>query len=281
MGFFADEELEQDNLPKDSTDDNSVDDLENEPVVDQEPEGKKTDPNADDKIPAKYRGKSIEEIIQMHQNAEEWARRQAEEVGFARKIAEQAALALRQSDNGSPNKRTDVDQEDSDVEFFADPANAVKRLVDEHPDVKAAKEAAILSQQERAYNKVVQVVGDPAKYLQDPEFLEWAQQNPFRINSLRHANQNMDPDAAIEIFQTYDLHKGRKKEETDSKKEEVKDKVNKDKRKAMVDGGSPGEPSAKKIYRRADLIRLQNTDPERYERLMPEIMKAYADGRVK
>jgi hypothetical protein len=278
MSFFTDEELNDSKNPlADST--AQLDELEKEDTT-PSPEQENPVENNDDKIPAKYRGKSIEEIIEMHKNAEAWAQRQAEEVGFARKMAEQAALALRQSEPGSP-KATDVDPKDNDVEFFADPANTVKKLVAEHPDVVAAKEAAIEARQRMALETVQKAVGDPAKYLSDPEFLQWAQENPFRINALRHANQNMDPYAAIEIFQTYDLHKGRKQEQQQQQRDQVRDKVNGDKKKAIVDAGSPGEKSSAKIYRRADLIRLQNTDPDRYERLMPEIMRAYAEGRVR
>jgi hypothetical protein len=49
---------------------------------------------------------------------------------------------------------------------------------------------------------------------------------------------------------------------------------------AQVDVGGSGE-SSKRVYRRADLIRLKMTDPARYESLSDEIMQAYADGRVK
>jgi hypothetical protein len=49
---------------------------------------------------------------------------------------------------------------------------------------------------------------------------------------------------------------------------------------AAVDVGGTGE-SSKKVYRRADLIRLRMTDPNRYEALQPEIMAAYSEGRVK
>jgi hypothetical protein len=41
------------------------------------------------------------------------------------------------------------------------------------------------------------------------------------------------------------------------------------------------ESSRKKIYRRADIIKLMNSDPERYQALSPEILAAYAEGRVK
>ena len=47
-----------------------------------------------------------------------------------------------------------------------------------------------------------------------------------------------------------------------------------------VDVGGSGE-SSKRVYRRADLIRLKMTDPSRYEALSDEIMQAYAEGRVK
>jgi len=49
---------------------------------------------------------------------------------------------------------------------------------------------------------------------------------------------------------------------------------------AQVDTGGTGE-SSKRVYRRADLIRLKMTDPARYDALADEIMAAYAEGRVK
>jgi hypothetical protein len=48
-----------------------------------------------------------------------------------------------------------------------------------------------------------------------------------------------------------------------------------------VSGGSSESTAGKKIYRRADLIRLKTTNPQRYEDLQDEILSAYADGRVK
>ena len=51
---------------------------------------------------------------------------------------------------------------------------------------------------------------------------------------------------------------------------------------AKSESRSSGEAKAgKKIYRRADLIRLKQTDPNRYETLQDEILMAYAEGRVK
>jgi hypothetical protein len=48
----------------------------------------------------------------------------------------------------------------------------------------------------------------------------------------------------------------------------------------MVNTAGTGETS-KKVYRRADLIRLRLENPDRYDALSDEIMKAYSEGRVK
>jgi hypothetical protein len=49
---------------------------------------------------------------------------------------------------------------------------------------------------------------------------------------------------------------------------------------AAVDTGGSGE-SSRKIYRRADLIRLKMTNPAKYEAMSDEILAAYAEKRVK
>jgi hypothetical protein len=49
---------------------------------------------------------------------------------------------------------------------------------------------------------------------------------------------------------------------------------------AAVDTGGSGE-TTRKVYRRADLIRLKMTDPARYESMNDEILQAYSEGRVK
>jgi len=41
------------------------------------------------------------------------------------------------------------------------------------------------------------------------------------------------------------------------------------------------ESVSRKIYRRSDIIDLMRKDPQRYQDLQPEIMAAYAEGRVR
>jgi hypothetical protein len=64
-------------------------------------------------------------------------------------------------------------------------------------------------------------------------------------------------------------------------------KVQKEDRQRQLKAASTGSASgsteapSRKIYRRADIIKLMQTDPKRYTQLQPEIMAAYAEGRVK
>jgi hypothetical protein len=61
-----------------------------------------------------------------------------------------------------------------------------------------------------------------------------------------------------------------------------KSKVEKAMKQTSSESRSSGDSvGGKKIYRRADLINLQVTDPRRYEALSDEIQSAYAEGRVK
>jgi hypothetical protein len=118
---------------------------------------------------------------------------------------------------------------------------------------------------------------DFAQVVQDPEFVNWIKASPMRINMYALADAQYDFNAADELISTFKQIRGARTNETVSTGQQVRAK---DMKAASVDVGGTGE-SSKKVYRRADLIRLKMTDPNRYEALQPEIMAAYAEGRVK
>jgi len=99
----------------------------------------------------------------------------------------------------------------------------------------------------------------------------------MRLNIYAMADANYDFGAADELLSTFKQIRTSKTQQTT----EAGNAVRKQNLKAAgVDVGGTGE-SAKKVYRRADLIRLRMQDPDRYEALQPEIMAAYSEGRVK
>ena len=90
-----------------------------------------------DDIPEKYRGKQLSDIIKMHQEAEKLIGKQAQEVGEVRKLADDL-IKQNLSEKSQPIK-----EEEPEVDFFENPQAAVRKTVDSHPDVLAARQAAL------------------------------------------------------------------------------------------------------------------------------------------
>jgi hypothetical protein len=91
------------------------------------------------------------------------------------------------------------------------------------------------------------------------------------------ADAQYDFNAADELISTFKQIRTSKTQQTTNAGNAVRTQNLKA---AAVDVGGTGE-SSKKTYRSLDLIRLRMTDPDRYEAMQPEIMAAYAEGRVK
>jgi hypothetical protein len=223
-------------------------------------------------IPDKYKGKNLEEIVRMHQEAEKLIGRQAQEVGEVRRLADELLKQkLSQTQTNAPTK------EETEIDFFEDPKLAVQKAVANHPDVLAAKQASQQFKQMQTQSMLAKKHPDFADIVRDGEFIEWVKGSPLRLNLYAMADAQYDFTAADELISTFKQIRTSKTVQTT----EAGNSVRKQNLKAAaVDVGGTGE-SSKKVYRRADLIRLRMTDPNRYEALQPEIMAAYADGRVK
>ena len=222
-------------------------------------------------LPEKYRQKSLDEVIKMHQEAEKLIGKQAQEVGEVRKLADELI-----KQNLSSNKQP-IEQSEPEVDFFENPKEAIRKTVDSHPDVVAGRQAAHDFKRMQIQQKLAQDHPDFGQIAQDTDFQNWVKSSPIRLGLYARADGEFDYDSANELLSTYKQLKGVKAKQT-SDAGEAQRKTNL--KAAAVDVGGTGE-SSKRVYRRADLIRLKMTDPNRYEALSEEIMQAYADGRVK
>ena len=223
------------------------------------------------KVPEKYRGKSLEDIVTMHQEAEKLIGRQAQEVGEVRRLADEL---LKQQ---LSQKQAQPPVVENEVDFFEDPKLAVQKAVANHPDVLAAKQASQQLKQIQTQAMLNKKHPDFATVVGDPEFQEWVRSSPMRLNIYAMADANYDFNAADELISTFkQIRTSKTQQTTDAGNVVRKQNLTA----AAVDVGGTGE-SSKKVYRRADLIRLRMTDPARYEALQPEIMAAYAEGRVR
>ena len=234
-------------------------------------------PEQPQEIPEKYKGKNLEDIVRMHQEAEKLIGRQAQEVGEVRRLADdliKQSLSQKTQQQAQPQA---VENPPQEIDFFEDPQSHVNRAVANHPDVIAAKQASQQLKQIQTHAMLNKKHPDFADIVRDGEFIEWVKASPMRLNIYAMADANYDFNAADELLSTFKQIRTSKTQQTT----EAGNAVRKQNLKAAgVDVGGTGE-SSKKVYRRADLIRLRMQDPDRYEALQPEIMAAYSEGRVK
>jgi hypothetical protein len=222
-------------------------------------------------LPEKYRDKSLDDIVRMHQEAEKLIGKQAQEVGEVRKLADE----LIKQNLGSRQQQTR--QEEPEVDFFENPQKAVQRTVDNHPDVQAARQATLEMRRAQVQQRLAQEHPDFGDIAKDQDFANWVKSSPVRIKIFEQADAGYDFDSANELLSTYKQLRGVKNKQVSDAGEVSRKQTLKA---VGVDTGGSGE-SSKKVYRRADLIRLKMQDPNRYEALSDEIMVAYQEGRVR
>ena len=222
-------------------------------------------------LPEKYRAKSLEEVVRMHQEAEKLIGKQAQEVGEVRKLADEL---LKQN---LSSKQQRIQEDEPEVDFFENPQKAVQSTIDRHPDVVAARQAGQDFKRMQIQQKLAQDHPDYSQVVNDSEFQSWVKSSPVRLGLYAKADGEFDYDSANELLSTYKELRGVKAKQSEQAGNAARTKSMKA---AQVDVGGSGE-SSKRVYRRADLIRLKMTDPARYETLSDEIMQAYSEGRVR
>ena len=226
-------------------------------------------------VPEKYQGKSVEELVQMHQELEKFSGKQSTEVGELRKVVDNYIQTQTQLEN---QEAPQEQQQDDEVDFFVDPASAVNRAIDNHPKIKEAQAYTEQYKKQATLAQLQQQHPDMEAILQDAKFAEWIKGSKVRTQLFVQADQTYDYDAAHELFTLWKERSQAVQQTAQAEQQARKNAV-----KTANTGNARGtsEGSRKKIYRRADIIKLMQDDPDRYMALQPEIMAAYAEKRVK
>jgi hypothetical protein len=224
-------------------------------------------------VPEKYQGKSLEEVVQMHQEAEKLLGRQSSEVGELRRVVDDYISS--QTQLTAPQQY--VEPED-DIDYFTDPQAAVNRAIENHPKIREAQEYSAQYKKQSSLATLNNKHPDMQEILKDPKFAEWIQASKIRTKLFVDADQRYDAEAADELFSLWKERKAVAQQTVQVEKQARKQQI-----KAANTGNTRGsaEGSRRKVYRRADIIKLMRTDPERYQALSEEILRAYSEGRVK
>ena len=224
-------------------------------------------------LPDKYQGKSLEEVVQMHQEAEKLLGRQSSEVGELRKVVDDYIA----TQTPSAPQQQHVEPED-DIDYFTDPQAAVNRAIENHPKIREAQQYTEQYKKQSSLATLQAKHPDMQTLLSDPKFAEWIKASKIRTQLFVAADQQYDADSADELFTLW-----KERKTVAQQTAQVEKQARKQTLKAANTGNArgTGEGSRKKVYRRSDIIKLMKTDPERYQALSDEILTAYAEGRVK
>jgi hypothetical protein len=239
----------------------------------EEPQETAPEQPEEDELPEKYRGKSAAEIAKMHMEAEKAMGRQGNEIGELRKVFDDFVKSSAQAQ--TKPEPEEVDEKD----YFVDPRGAVNRQIENHPALQQAQAVAVEMRKAQGVAELTSRHPDVKEVLGSSDFQEWVNGSPVRQRLYREADQQMDVAAADELLSTFKQLK-----RTAASSEEVSKVARKSAVKNASTGSSRTNPDGARrgrIYRRSDIRQLMRNDPKRYEELQPEIMLAYAEGRVR
>ena len=224
----------------------------------------------EEELPEKYRGKSAKEIAAMHTEAEKLIGKQGSEVGELRRVVDDfiKAQTLKEAKKEEP--------EQDDDSFFVDPKSAVKKAIENHPSIKEAQQASMAMRQQEVLGKIGSKHPNYQQTIQDPAFADWVKSSRIRMEMYARAETQFDFDAADELLSTWEERQNIAKTVAETTKVDRQQQL----KAASVNTQGATDSVAKKKYRRADIIKLMQTDPDRYDAMSSEIMKAYQEGRV-
>jgi len=241
------------------------------------PEPQTDEPTADvvEELPARLKGKTQAQIIQDFIGLEKEYSRQGNELGEARKLMrEMLSAGLQQQKQGASPKTEEPEPTDED--FINDPRAATERLVKKRTEtlekqLTLAEQRALQTEFRSRHPKVDET-------LADPKFQEWVQSSPYRLRAFNSA-ANYDIEAGDELFGEWE----RMQESAAPAPTKAEVKVAAIKQNKTETGGAGAAPKSgsRRIYKSTELMRLYNTDRDRYNSMMPEITKAFQEGRVR
>lgn len=235
-------------------------------------ESKESKSVLDDVLPDEFKGKTPAQIAKEALFYRSQMGKQANELGEVRRLADE----LIKSQMHKPAEQAVSDE----IDIFENPKEAVRRAIEQNPLVQSAAMQADQARKVLAQQQLLSKHPDAFQLIQDADFSAWVGKSRVRQELLQRADK-YDIDSADELFSTYKELKSAKISQANS---QISDAEKQARGKAMnsagVDSGGSGEAS-RKIFRRTDIMKLMTTDRRKYDAMQDEIMRAYAEGRVR
>jgi hypothetical protein len=232
-------------------------------------------------IPDKYRGKSLEDVIQMVETAQKTISRQGNEIGELRRYRE-TELELREKQKPQ-RKEVNVDA------LLENPEEAVETVIGQSSRIRELEEKVERATRGSAQKEFESKHPTFMKDLENEEFIQWAMANPVRADLAKRADK-YDFSAADQLWSLWD-----ERQELLGTAEKMKQEAKKvDREKKLRDGtlesGTGNSTETKKIFSRREIRDLKTraalgdrkaqeivNDPE----WNAQVMQAYVDKRAR
>jgi hypothetical protein len=236
-------------------------------------------------MPEKFSGKSAEEIAQAYVNAEKRLGEVNNQLGEYRSMTDRL-LELEEKRTADLEKggATEIEEFDIDPsELLANP----KEVMDRYYEQRLAQDSNYSSLQERldrienqsVEKKFAEKHPEATDLFNDPEFVGWVKNNPYRSNLAQQAIQANDYDGLDYLLTDY---KDRSTTNNAAPADDRKARELQNAARVATESSSSGNSSRSngKVYSRRKIVELKINNPEEYRMRAAEFTRAYADGRV-
>jgi hypothetical protein len=226
----------------------------------------------DEDTPEIYQGKSASELSKILLEKERQIGQQGNELHNLRSTLDAMALNTSKASEPEPEPITEAD-------FFSDPTNTVNRAIESHPALRQAQEMAQKMVYAQGLATLQRRHPDLKEVMASPKFDEWIKSSSVRSARYQRADLTGDVEEADDLISTF-----KQLNQIEATTKQASAKAQKQAVKSANTGSTRGNSDvrgSRRVYRRADIRELMKTNPKRYEDLQPEIMQAYAEGRVR
>jgi hypothetical protein len=227
-------------------------------------------------VPDKYKGKTLEEVIQMHQEAEREKSRLGNEVGQLRtQVLERPAPKV------AP-KKTEVNVDS----LLENPEEAIGTVVKQ--ETQDLKEAVEEIRTDRARREFETKYPEFKEDMKDEKFFEWIKKNPVRVGLAQSADVG-DYQAADLLWDMWQEVKEVTKVSAKQAQDAAKAKRDKQLKDGMLESGTGNTVESKKVFRRSEITNLKTRAQQGDRAAMAivndptwqqEVLRAYEQKRV-
>jgi hypothetical protein len=235
--------------------------VEEQAAVNSEPEGAEVAVEETPSIPDKYAGKTMEEIIDMHMNAEKEIGRQANEVGTYRDLiktmSESTLTQASQTDTTEEVQPVEVSSDD----LWNDPTGAIRSVVKDAllKEIAPLQQTHQEQQQAHQFAQLMHVHPDAETIGADPQFQEFVEKSPYRMQDAQRWLEARDVDAANRLLSDYKELYGTKAVAGD------KSAVNKARAVSTETGRGSGGPKGQETLSKREVQKVFINDRDLYD----------------